>query len=277
MILHKIHPQRIAPTALGAVLAAHMFAAVQPAHAGAWTIEEGRGQAILQTSIITSSQSFGPSSDIYSSRPFDKVEVNLVFEYGAREWLTLILAPQYLHVKLGEPDRSTYSGPGYIDGGARVRLWADETRVVSAQTVVRVSGTGNSGSAAATGNEDTELDLRLLGGFFFHLFGRASYLDIQVAERLRFGDPPDEFRLDATLGVRTAPRWQLLFQSFNVISQGAGKGPDFGVSYEYYKVQLGAAWDVNPALTLQGAMVSTLFARNAPLENGMVMSALYRF
>ncbi len=277
MILHQFYSQRMAVMALGLVFTGLAPGAVQHAHAGAWTMEEGKGQAILQTSIITSSQSFGPKSDIYSSRPFEKVEVNLVFEYGARDWLTLILAPQYLHVKLGEPDRSTYSGPGYIDAGARARLWQDETRVVSAQAVVRVSGTGNSSSAAATGNEDAELDLRLLGGFSFDLFGRASYLDVQVAERLRFGDPPDEFRLDATLGVRTAPRWQLLFQSFNVISQGAGKGPYFNRSYEYYKVQMGAAWDLNPTLTLQGAMVSTVFARNAPLEHGLVMSALYRF
>ena len=277
MILHQLFPQRLILAVLGLVCAYQVPGAVQQAHAGAWTMGESKGQAILQTSVITSSQSFGPKADLYASRPFDKVEVNLVFEYGARDWLTLILAPQYLHVKLGAPDGSTYSGPGYIDAGARTRLWQDETRVVSAQAVVRVSGTGNSSSAAATGNEDTELDLRLLGGFSFELFGRASYVDIQVAERLRFGDAPDELRLDATLGVRTAPRWQLLVQSFNVASQGAGKGPYFKRSYEYYKVQMGAAWDVSPQLTLQGAMVSTAYARNAPQESGMVMSALYRF
>lgn len=249
----------------------------QQARAGAWTMEESAGQVILQSSIVSSSRSFGPKSDLYSSRSFDKVEVNLVFEYGLKDWLTLIAAPQFLYVHLGAPDSATYSGPGYTDLGARVRLWQDESRVFSAQSVVRLSGTGGSGSAAAVGNENTELDLRLLAGFSFDLFGRASYLDIAVAERLRFGDPPDEFRLDATLGVRTAPRWQLLFQSFNVISQGAGKGPYFNRSYEYYKMQVGAAWDFTPAITLQGSVVSTVFARNAPLENGMVLSALYKF
>ncbi len=249
----------------------------QPLHAGAWTMPEGKGQVILQGSALSSSQSFGPKSDLYSSRPFEKVEVNLVFEYGWNDWLTLIAAPQFLYVHLGAPGSSTYSGPGYSDVGARVRLWQDDSRVFSAQSVLRISGTGHSSSAAAVGNEDAELDLRLLAGFSFNLFGRASYLDLAVAERLRFGDPPDEFRLDATLGVRTAPRWQLLLQSFNVVSQGAGKGPYFNRSYEYYKMQVGAAWEFTPTVTLQGSMVSTVFARNAPLENGMVLSAIYKF
>lgn len=245
--------------------------------AGAWTLDEGRGQAILQTGAYYSNSEFGPSYDLYASRPYSKVEVTLVLEYGATDWLTLIAAPQFLAVDLGAPYPSSYAGPGYSDAGARVRLLAGENYVVSAQAVGRFPGTGNSQSAAAVGYEDAELDLRLLAGFSFPLFGKASFLDLQLAQRQRFGPPPDELRFDATLGVRVAERWQLLLQSFNVVSEGAGEGPYFGESYEYYKVQMGAAYDWNAALTLQMAVVGTWFARNAPQENGVVLSALYRF
>lgn len=264
------------PAAHAAALLA-LLLAPSAARAGAWTFEAGTGQAILQASAAHSSTEFGPSSELYASRPYSKVEATLVFEYGATDWLTLIVAPQFLAVDLGEPAPASYAGPGYSDAGARVRLFAAENMVVSAQVVGRFPGTGNSQSAAAVGYEDPELDLRLLAGYSFTLFGKAAYLDMEAAQRMRFGDPPDEFRLDVTLGVRVAERWQLLLQSFNVVSEGAGEGPYFGDSYEYYKLQVGAAYDWSAALTVQLALVGTCFARNAPQENGVVLSALYRF
>ncbi len=248
-----------------------------PAHAGAWTADQGHGQVILQASASAADQEFGPSHELLTSRPFEKAEVTLVFEYGLTDWLTLIAAPQFLAVQLGDPFPSSYAGPGYTDLGARMRLYQGEGTVVSAQVVARLPGTGNSQSAAAVGYEDAELDLRVLFGASFTLFGKPSFVDVAVAQRQRFGPPPDEFRLDATLGVRVVPRWQLLLQSFNVISEGAGDGPYFDTSYEYYKLQAGVAFDWTRDLTLICAVVGTYYARNAPQENGVVMSALYRF
>ncbi|MEP9354094.1 hypothetical protein ABLE93_10920 [Xanthobacter sp. KR7-65] len=274
--------QNFAAASLVACLSGALAALqADPAAAGAWTQEEGHGQVILQTTAAHSASEFGPSYDLYASRPYDKVEVTLVFEYGATDWLTLIAAPQFLYVGLGAPSADSYAGPGYQDAGARVRLWqgtgGGTASVVSAQVVGRFSGTGNSPSAAAVGYEDPELDLRLLYGLSFTLFGKAAFLDVEAAQRLRFGAPPDEFRVDLTLGLRVAERWQLLAQSFNVVSEGAGEGPYFGDSYEYYKVQMGAAYDLSAAMTVQLSLVGTVFARNAPQENGVVLAAYYRF
>lgn len=260
-----------------ALLALMLLALPAPALGGAWTQEEGHGQVILQSSAAYSATEFGPSYDLYASRPYDKVEVTLVFEYGATDWLTLIAAPQFLYVSFGDPSPSSYTGPGYQDVGARMRLWRDESSVISAQVVGRFPGTGNSQSAAAVGYEDPELDLRLLYGLSFTMFGKAAFLDVQLAQRMRFGPPPDELHLDVTLGWRVVERWQLLAQSFSVISEGAGTGPYFGDSYEYYKLQMGAAYDLSAAVTLQLSVVGTVFARNAPQENGVVLAAYYRF
>lgn len=245
--------------------------------AGAWTYEEGHGQVIVQASAVASDHEFGPSHELLASRPFEKAEVTLVFEYGATDWLTLIAAPQFLAIQLGDPFPSSYAGPGYTDLGARMRLYQNDGMVVSAQAVARLPGTGNSPSAAAVGYEDAELDLRVLFGASFVVFGKSAFIDVEAAQRQRFGPPPDEFHLDATFGVNVSERWQLLLQSFNVISEGAGEGPYFGASYEYYKLQAGAAYAWTQAITLQLAVVGTYYARNAPQENGVVMSALYRF
>ncbi len=260
-----------------ALIALIVLAVPAPVLAGAWTQEEGHGQVILQSSAAYSATEFGPSYDLYASRPYDKVEVTLVFEYGATDWLTLIAAPQFLSVSFGQPSPSSYTGLGYQDAGARVRLWRDDTSVVSAQVIGRFPGTGNSQSAAAVGYEDPEVDLRMLYGLSFTMFGKPAFLDVQLAQRMRFGPPPDELHLDVTLGWRVVERWQLLAQSFNVISEGAGTGPYFGDSYEYYKLQMGAAYDLSAAVTLQLSVFGTVFARNAPQENGVVLAAYYRF
>lgn len=262
---------------LAAALIVASLSAAPAARAGAWTEEAGHGQVIAQTTLATADREFGPDYRLYDSRPYDKVEVTLAFEYGATDWLTLIAAPQFLNVDLGDPDPATYTGLGYTDLGARARLVRGDGYVISAQVVGRIPGTGNSPSAAAVGYEDAELDLRLLAGVTFTLWGRDGFLDLEAAQRLRFGDPPDEFRLDATVGLRVMPRWQLLLQSFNVISEGAGEGPYFSAAYEYYKVGFGAGYEWSEALTLQMGLVATYFARNAPQETALVLTALYRF
>lgn len=270
-------PARRSVSAAGPLGILLLALACLPAWAGAWTEEAGHGQVILQTSAVASDHEFGPSHELLASRPYDKVEVTLVFEYGATDWLTLIAAPQFLAINLGDPFPSSYAGPGYTDLGARVRLYQGEGTVVSAQAVARLPGTGNSPSAAAVGYEDAELDLRVLFGASFTVLDKPAFVDVEVAQRQRFGPPPDEFHLDATFGVNVSERWQLLLQSFNVVSEGAGEGPYFGASYEYYKLQAGAAYAFSRALTVQFAVVGTYYARNAPQENGMVLSAFYRF
>lgn len=238
---------------------------------------EGERVAALQITATASSQAFGPNGDLFAARSYDKVETTLVFEYGAKDWLTLLIAPQFLSISLGGPDASSYNGPGYVDAGARMRLAKGETYVLSAQIVARAPGAAGSDSPAAIGYTDWEVDLRLLGGLSFQMFGKDAFLNVEAAQRQRSGAPPNEFRLDATLGVRVMPRWQMLVQSFNVISEGAGDPPVFGVSYEYYKAQLGFLYEWSAALTLQGALVTTYYARNAPQENGLTFAAFYRF
>lgn len=251
------------------------------AMAGAWTRAAGEAFAMGQVAAYYSDHAFGPSSELYASRSYDKVEATLTFEYGAADWLTLIAAPQFLSIRLGEPYPSSYDGPGYVDAGARARLFQGEGQgmgyVVSAQAVARAPGASGSQSAAAVGYTDWEADFRLLLGLSFELFGKPAFFNGEVAQRQRFGDPPDEFRLDLTLGARVAPRWQVLVQSFNVISEGAGEGPYFGVSYEYYKAQLGFAYDWDEKLTFLMSAVSTYYARNAPQENGGTLAAFYKF
>jgi protein XagA len=70
-------------------------------------------------------------------------------------------------------------------------------------------------------------------------------------------------------------RQRLLVQSLNVVSEGHGT---LGfASYDYEKAALSAVYDVTPALSLQLGGFSTYAGRNALQENGVILSAWYRF
>ena len=84
-----------------------------------------------------------------------------------------------------------------------------------------------------------------------------------------------EFHADLTFGVRLAPRWLLLIQSFNVLSEGSGT---WGFSsYDYEKAQLSVVYAVSAALSLQVGGFSTYAGRNAIQENGLVLGAWHKF
>jgi hypothetical protein len=102
-----------------------------------------------------------------------------------------------------------------------------------------------------------------------------AFVDLQLAQRFRAGAPPDEFRFDATLGVQAAPRWLLLAQSLNVVSEGRGSPPF--ASYDYYKLQLSVVYALTPAVSLQAGGFTAFAGNNALQENGLIFGAWYRF
>lgn len=270
--------------ASGLLLAGGLAGFCLGAQAGAWTQRDGGASAFLQTTATWSSQAFDGAGNLFANRSYDKVSTQLFLEYGASDWLTLLMAPELLQIQVGagEPGAvdgapSRYSGFGYTDVGARARLATGDGWIASAQAVLRIPGAKPSEGLAAIGYADAEVDLRLMAGFAFTLFDRPAILDLEAAQRVRQGAPPDEFRLDLTLGVRVAPDWLLLVQSFNVISEGAGQGPVFDFSYAYYKIQVGGMYDVTPHLSFMLAGVTTWYARNAVQENGMVGAMLVRY
>jgi hypothetical protein len=76
--------------------------------------------------------------------------------------------------------------------------------------------------------------------------------------------------------VKVFPRWMLLLQSFNVISEGAGISI-FGGSYAYYKVELSAVYTLTDKWWLQVGAVSTYAGTNSLQENGVILGVWHQF
>jgi protein XagA len=244
------------------------------AFAGAWTLPQGSGQVVVTTTASTANAGFDGSGLAPTAR-YNKLELQGLIEYGITDRLTVIADPGLQHVDIASPTDARRTGLGYTEFGGRYRLLQVDSWVVSGQTTLRVPGTNDTSNPAAIGYTGVETDIRALVGYGFEIGAMPAFVDLQAAQHFRAGAPPDEFRADATLGVRVAPQWLLLAQSFNVISEGAGSAPF--ASYDYYKLQLSAVYSVTPSVSLQLGGFTTYAGRNALQENGVIFGAWYRY
>jgi hypothetical protein len=243
--------------------------------AGAWTLPAGTGQVTITTTMSTATRAFDTSGMLQPTARYNKIEPQGWLEYGLTDRFTGIVAPGLQHIDIASPTDAQRTGLGYTEFGGRYSLLQGNSWVFSGQATMRVPGTNETSNPAAIGYTGAETDVRALFGNSFTVYGMPAFVDLQLAQRFRAGEPPNEFRADATFGIRPSERWMVLAQSFNVISEGAGS-PPFS-SYEYFKLQLTALYALTPSWSVQFGGFSTYAGRNALQENGLVLGAWYRF
>src|SRR6266436_4127807 len=87
---------------LGYVLGMGVGVAAMPVEsmAGAWTLDAGTGQAVIVGTVSSSDQIFDAARNIQSVPRYGKFELTSLIEYGATNWLTLMLLPQLQHIDI---------------------------------------------------------------------------------------------------------------------------------------------------------------------------------
>lgn len=264
------------PARFGSFLGLGLLAATGPAWAGAWTMEQGHGQVIIGGLLSQADASFDGSRSTTTTPRYNKFEAEALLEYGLTNRFTLMLGPGIQHIDIAAPIDAARTGLGYTEFGARYRIWQNDSWVFSGQVLTRAPGTDQTTNPAAIGYTDPEVDTRALLGHSFSFAGLPAFIDLEAAQRFRFGDPPDEFRFDATFGVHVAPNWLLMAQSLNVFSEGAGTGIYFP-AYDYEKLQLSAVYTLTPSWAVQFGGFTAYSGRNALQENGLIAALWYNF
>jgi protein XagA len=242
--------------------------------AGAWTLPQGGGQAVVTATASTANRGFDGSGLTPAPR-YNKLELQGLLEYGLTDRFTIIAAPGLQHVDIAAPTDARRTGLGYTELGGRHQLLQARSWVFSGQAMVRLPGTNDISNPAAIGYTGTEVDIRGLAGYSFVLRDMPAFVDLQLAQRFRTGGSPNELRADATFGLTVAPQWLVMAQSFNVVSEGAGAFPF--ASYDYYKLQLSAVHALTQSWSLQFGGFTTYAGRNALQENGVIVGTWYRF
>jgi hypothetical protein len=245
------------------------------ARAGAWTLDAGQGQLLVTGAMSGADQAFDGSRKLKPTPRYDKFEFQGLFEYGITDRLTAILAPGLQHIDIAAPVDAKRNGLGFSEFGARYKFMQGDEWVLSGQSTLRVPGTFDAGNPTAIGYNRFEFDFRALLGRSFRIYNLPAFVDLQLGQRFRGGDQPNELRSDATLGVQPLPQWLLLVQLLNVVSEGAS--PPLFPSYDYSKLQISVVHDLTRQWSLQAGGFTTFSGRNALQENGPIVGAWYRW
>jgi hypothetical protein len=273
--------ERAVRHAVGAVAA--VLAAPALATAGAWTLPQGAGQVIVAVEQKIATERYGDRGRRRPTATFGKSELSAYLEYGLLDRLTVIVAPRLERISIAPPRETVRTGFGHTEIGARVLvgrfdppsagLW--QGTVFSLQSSVRLPGAVDRDDPLMGANALAEYDARALAGTAFAVGTWTGYVNVEGGVRLRQGPPPDEARLDVTLGVRPAPDWTLLAQAFLVetIEPGTPAFPDG----RYARLQLGLVRDLGRSWSLQVAGNSVVAGRNALAENGLLLAVWRRF
>lgn len=263
------------PRILGPLLGFAAIAVPGQALAGAWIMPAGHGQAAVLGTWTDANRAFDASGATASSPRTSKYELQGLLEYGVTDRFTVMAMPGLQHIDIAPPVDASRTGLGYFEFGGRYRLLQGPSWVMSAQATFRAPGVYEPINAAAIGYTDPEIDLRALFGYGTSIAGLPAFLDLQVAQRFRAGQPPNELRLDASFGLSPLPRWMVLAQLFNVFAEG-DKPPLFP-RYDYHKLQFSVIHDLTAEWSVQLGGFTSIAGSNALQENGLLLGAWYRF
>ncbi|MGN6148763.1 MAG: hypothetical protein ACTHPD_09515 [Rhizomicrobium sp.] len=268
MDLHRASGLKAAAVAAALLLPPHA------AQAGAWTLNEGEGQVIAETTISDASRSYDENGRPTQQVAFRKTFASAYVEYGWKDWLTLIAVPEYATAISSAAGRKTQDARDFaFSGGARVRL-LDDTGVLSLEALARSAGAFELDTSFQQ-KPGRDFEVRALYGTHFEMFGREGCIDAEIAQRWATGGRPNETPIDVTLLYDVGWKTQALLQSFNVVSEGAGRPPF--THYRYHKLALSAVRPVWGRTSIQLGGFFSPAGQNALEEQGVFLSIWTKF
>ena len=235
------------------------------AQAGAWTPERGDGVVIVTSVFSGAAKGFDAEGRLQPLPEYRKFELSAYLEYGLTDRLTGVV---HSAARIETQDREVQTTA--VDGiGLRARVAGTDRLVVSAELTGYTPGLDRNGLWVTS--EPAAVEARALLGYAFAVHGRPAFLDVQGAYRLSAGGEDDEIHIDVTAGLKPAPRWLLMAQSFTTLS--AGKAAD----YRYHKLQASAVCWLTPRHGVQAGIGGTLDGVAALQERTVFAAFWYRF
>ena len=193
-------PRRIIP-ALLALVSTH-------AHAGAWTQPRGEGLFIAQATYFESDHFFDADGERVAQPAFRKAELQPYAEYGVRDWLTVGGSAAVQRVTQAGDGNQGIGDPELF---ARLRLHQSRKGdVLSIQPVIKLPSRYTRDRLPRGGSRSTDLELSVLYGSNWKLFGFTGFTDSRVGYRVRSRGLNAQYRVDQSFGVNLTEHFLLI-------------------------------------------------------------------
>jgi hypothetical protein len=263
------------------VMLVFVLALARPAVAGPWSPERGHGQVIVTFASYSTRESFTQESD-RSSFGFDgkfrKAEINPYFELGLTDRLTFIGNTFVISSEFSNAFGSQEnSGLGDSSIGLRYRF-TDTNRpvIVAAQGMVKLPTA--SGGQPNLGNDQVDLDARLVLGGSLGKSSRPPFWTVEGGYRYRAEGPADELRLEATIGAYLHSHVMILGQVMgtkglkNNDQVLAGLDPTLSPDYDLTRVQGSLVFTVATRSRIQAGGFAHAAGRNTGAGGGFLVA-----
>lgn len=260
-----------------ALVAAAAGLGMPRAWAGAWPQPDGHWLAIETFSDYrAATQGYNQFGQPTGRGSYTQYELAPYIEYGLTPRWTVGFQPRAQEVvQSGLPGTRGATGLVQVNLWARYALFRDSWNVLSVQGQVGIPGI-QSRSSPVLAQPGAEYEARVLFGHAFRLPGGWSgYTDLETGYRIEENGWADQIRGDATLGIRPAPGWLFLAQSFNTVS--VGQASPGGSDYNLYRVAFSVVHDLTRHVALQVGMWHDAAGRNIALGNAGFAAVWLRF
>jgi cellulose synthase/poly-beta-1,6-N-acetylglucosamine synthase-like glycosyltransferase len=236
------------------------------AFAGAWTLKKHHWQTFNATTISVANASFGSEGRASAPIKFRKLLTQNTVEYGLIDDVTLFATPAYVVAsQASSADKPIKAAGSSFEAGARILLLTHIGKL-SFQTSYKAAGPFDL-SDSANHNAARQIEVRLLYGTSYKLFGFDGFADAQAAQRWINRGRPDETAIDLTAGLWFRPNSMVMAQSFNIVSGGDARAPF--TNYRSHKFQLSFVERLSKHWSLQVGGFLSPAGQNALVEKGL--------
>ncbi len=249
----------------------------------AWLQNRGEALIISTLSDYRSDARFDDFGVKAPDRAYRKQELSLYGVYGLTDSLTLGAQPGLYRLDVpsaATAGRQKMYGLSYIEMFARARILVGDFWILSAQTLVKMPGARSVDREPLLESESRDMEARLLFGRSGQLvknFLNVKYFSsVEAGYRVRDKKTADQLRADATFGIRALQKYQIIIQSFNIVSiQRAGDSDP--TAYDLSKAQISIVRDLPHGMALQAGGFSEYAGRNTGAGNALFMAVWKRF
>lgn len=238
-----------------------------PALAGAWPLAPDETQVIFKYERFESDRAWDRDGTLVDFPGRTDAWASAFVERGLTDRLTFQGRVGWTE---GRDLFVDYQGRGPVEAGLRYAVRRDPRSPISVYLGVVSPGEGRNAGYAAPDAGDGDLEARLLWGRSATLFGRDVFVETQAGYLWRSG-LPDEARFDGTLGVRAAPGWTLMAQTYS------GRALGDGVGAEWLTGEVSVVRDLGSRFRLQAGWRQSIAGREAPRGGGPVLALWARF